>query len=313
MAIPWVTCARFSQCDARGKEAGTLRRAFLVVVLIGLSFGAGAAFNGSGLAWARALIQGRAGIPIAEVDAPTVTDPLEGDGIPSAPVPALASGASSKLPAAPAEQPAAPANPTQAASSPGSGDQAAEPVPPNAPAESSSSGGETPKTAVGSPASETPVDVPAPPLPATPAADSPAGVDPVAGAGESGKKDDIGWGDAPGSAPAAPVVPGRPNNRPRVDVAVSPAGMNTPAERNPGPANNAPSGWTEMRKRLQAQGIARYWIEGEPNGPVRFRCVIPLAGQRAVGQQFEGEGDDEFQAAEAALRRVALWKATEAR
>ena len=34
-----------------------------------------------------------------------------------------------------------------------------------------------------------------------------------------------------------------------------------------------------------------------------------LAGKAAVGQQFEAEAGDELQAAEAALRRVVLWRA----
>ena len=64
---------------------------------------------------------------------------------------------------------------------------------------------------------------------------------------------------------------------------------------------------------MHTLGVGRYWIEGEPNGLVRFRCVVPLAGKTAVGQQFEGEGDDEIQAAESALRRIVLWRATAAR
>jgi hypothetical protein len=66
-----------------------------------------------------------------------------------------------------------------------------------------------------------------------------------------------------------------------------------------------------MRMQLRQAGVARYWIEGEPGGTVRLRCLIPIAGQRAVGQQFEGEGTSESQAAERVLRRIALWKATE--
>ena len=72
-----------------------------------------------------------------------------------------------------------------------------------------------------------------------------------------------------------------------------------------------PAGWDGLRRRMKALGVARYWCEGEPGGPARFRCVIPTAGGRAVSQHFEAEGDDDLQAAEAALRRVALWKATE--
>jgi hypothetical protein len=62
---------------------------------------------------------------------------------------------------------------------------------------------------------------------------------------------------------------------------------------------------------MRALGVARYGIEGEPDGRVRFHCTIPLAGRRAVSQQFEADGDDEIQAAQMALRRIALWRATE--
>jgi hypothetical protein len=37
--------------------------------------------------------------------------------------------------------------------------------------------------------------------------------------------------------------------------------------------------------------------------------LIPLAGRQAVSQRFEAEGDDDFQAAQAAMRRIALWRA----
>jgi hypothetical protein len=63
---------------------------------------------------------------------------------------------------------------------------------------------------------------------------------------------------------------------------------------------------------MRTLGVARYGIEGEPDGRVRFHCVIPLAGRRAVSQHFEADGDDEIEAAQAALRRIALWRATEA-
>ena len=69
--------------------------------------------------------------------------------------------------------------------------------------------------------------------------------------------------------------------------------------------------WDALRKRLREAGVGRYELETELGGRSRFRCLVPLAGRRAVGQQFEGEGDDDFQAAEAALRRLSLWRATE--
>ena len=61
---------------------------------------------------------------------------------------------------------------------------------------------------------------------------------------------------------------------------------------------------------MKALGVARYTIEAETDGRVRFTCVIPVDGLKAVGHHFEAEGDDEPQAVEAALKRIALWKAT---
>jgi hypothetical protein len=58
-------------------------------------------------------------------------------------------------------------------------------------------------------------------------------------------------------------------------------------------------------------GVVRYTIEGVPGGRVSFSCLIPLAGRQAVAQRFEAEGDDEAQAARAALRRIVLWQAAE--
>jgi hypothetical protein len=78
------------------------------------------------------------------------------------------------------------------------------------------------------------------------------------------------------------------------------------------PAPPAETGeWAEVRKSMRALGVSRYGIDGEPGGRVRFHCVIPLAGRRAVSQHFEAEADDDLQAARAALKRVALWKATD--
>jgi hypothetical protein len=80
----------------------------------------------------------------------------------------------------------------------------------------------------------------------------------------------------------------------------------------PEAAAGDPADWAAVRKALRALGVSRYGVEGEPAGKVRFHCVIPLAGRRAVGQHFEADGDDDLQAARAALRRIALWRATEA-
>ena len=123
--------------------------------------------------------------------------------------------------------------------------------------------------------------------------------------------------DRPRIEPREPAPP--PSSSP-VDPNVTLAAMSTESPRAPSPLPSPaiPEGargaddWGTIRRKLHALGVARYGIEGEPNGRVRFHCVIPLAGRRAVGQQFEAEGADEIEAAQTALRRVALWRATEA-
>jgi hypothetical protein len=59
-------------------------------------------------------------------------------------------------------------------------------------------------------------------------------------------------------------------------------------------------------------GVLRYWAEGDSEGRVRFRCLIPVGGQGTVGQLFEAEGEDLLDAADRALRRAMVWKAAEA-
>ena len=67
--------------------------------------------------------------------------------------------------------------------------------------------------------------------------------------------------------------------------------------------------WEEVRRSMAELGVGRYWVEGEFGGTIRFRCVVPTAGERAVSQHFEAEGDDLAEAARDALRRIALWRA----
>jgi hypothetical protein len=64
---------------------------------------------------------------------------------------------------------------------------------------------------------------------------------------------------------------------------------------------------------MQAMGVSRFTIEGQPGGRVVFSCLIPVAGRQAVAQRFEADGEDAVQAARAALRRVALWRAAQPR
>jgi hypothetical protein len=136
-------------------------------------------------------------------------------------------------------------------------------------------------------------DVPAPPAPVAAPVDN--------ALIKEDEPESVAWKDAPDSlAPAKPILPSQPNAA--ADSAVAAAGLSQ---------TGAPESWAVMRKKLREAGVSRYWIEGEPGGAVRLRCLIPLAGQRAVGQQFEADGATETQAAESVLRRIVLWKATE--
>ncbi len=138
---------------------------------------------------------------------------------------------------------------------------------------------------------------------------------------------DPGWSDVPGSAPAAAALPRPQDVTPKTDPALSRAALplGEPAQAgsdktqpagasstDPKPVAAGSGSWTDLGRRLKAMGVTRYWIDGDLNGRARFRCVIPLAGQHAVGQQFEAEADDAATAAEITLRRIILWKATEA-
>jgi hypothetical protein len=272
-----------------------VRKAILVVALIGASFGGGAAVNGPGLAWAQRFLTHQLGgdAPASggenDLIAPTIDEipsvadaDTPGDPLPAAPLPPLATATApdpSPVPVEPKAKakvaPASPAaTPTVAEPEPIDLDSAGPPL-------------DGPDTATAD-------DVPAPPAPA---ATGPADLELKDDAPE-----EIAWKDAPDShAPARPIVPSGPSPTNPADPAVAAAGLSR---------SEAPS-WSVMRQKLRDAGVSRYWIEGEPGGEVRLRCLIPVAGQRAVGQQFEGDGASEAQAAESVLRRITLWKATE--
>jgi hypothetical protein len=274
-----------------------IRKTLLVVVLVASSFSGGAVVNGPGLKYAQSWIQARiensGGAEVEVADA-------ELDGFPTAPMPPIVSEETSEVAApgllatqteSPAPEPAPPADPavTPAATPPAETPAPPPTAPPAAPA------------ATPAPANATP---PAQPAPAatTPA---PATTD---------------WADAPDSqAPAAAVVPGRPAAGEEASAPpplATPTTATEPPASTPTPAPAEPAAtaeaWTLLSQRMSAAGITRYWVEGEPGGRVRFRCAIPLAGERAVAQQFEAEADDLPAAAQAALNRITLWRATEA-
>jgi hypothetical protein len=164
------------------------------------------------------------------------------------------------------------------------------------------------------PAAAGPGGPPAPPAASEIPAPSPPGgalpkLEPTPPSSESGPE--------PGGSglTVAPDAADRPPADSSLSQAVRPAesdpnSSGTDADSSP-PAPSA-GNWPALRTRLAEAGVARYWIEGEPTGRVRIRCVVPLAGETAVGQQFEAEADTEAHAAELALRRITLWHAAEA-
>lgn len=250
-----------------------MKKALFAVVLVAASFAGGAAINGPGLAWARTLLRPKP-VALGPLLPPPPNDP------PPRAEGSDATGADD--PDAPPAIPAAPRPPlTVDLPSKGTKPAVTKPVAkPSAPPERLD-----PKAVA---EGTTTLEGPAPtPGDDDPALDPPA-IRPVADAGDAK--------DAHDDPAVGRAVVDRVN----------------PPELKPAAATAAGSDWPALRRRMAELGVSRYWVEGEPGGACRFRCVIPVAGERAVGQQFEAEGDDVLRAAEAALKRVALWKATEA-
>jgi hypothetical protein len=83
-------------------------------------------------------------------------------------------------------------------------------------------------------------------------------------------------------APLSPADPPAPLG-PGLDAAVSPT-SNKPASATATATEPAADqgDWAEIRRGLKAAGVSRYGMEGEPGGRVRFQCVIPVVGRRAV-------------------------------
>jgi hypothetical protein len=285
-----------------------MRQALFAVVLVAASFAGGAVVNGPGLRWFQTVVMNRLGFDHELNDPPTppptpATDDPSG-GIPASPIPPLVVGPPSSE---------KPQDETQAKS-------------PNEPRTSIAvKSPNEPKAPVGADSPNEP-RTPNEPKDPVAAADLPPfqlsdQKEPAARTAEAARPD-------PPAAPPDRTAPGREASDAPVSLAsLSAPGSDRTDPRHPDPAPEPepasgattsgpsadPADWTEVRRALRDLGVSRYGVEGEPAGRVRFHCVIPLAGRRAVGQHFEAEGDDELQAARAALRRVALWRAAEAR
>ena len=79
----------------------------------------------------------------------------------------------------------------------------------------------------------------------------------------------------------------------------------------PKPAAGGNDNWAVLERKMQSLGVSRYTMDGEPGGRIVFSCLIPVGGRQAVTQRFEAEGDDIIHAAQVALRRIVLWRASQ--
>jgi hypothetical protein len=285
-----------------------MRKALFAVVLVCASFAGGAVVNGPGLRWAQSVASARLGLGLSEGsegDAgeletlsahhePPSSRPGDPEQVPARPIPPLVIDAPDLLGKADGgENSGAADEPGKSSkSTPAGSDLADSALPGLAP---------VPETAP-------PLE---PPAPLTTSQDRPneanvAAIEPKSRIDkektEAPRDEDrgkTGTDDGPSGKPSL--------NDPPVRLA---SVEDAPAA-SPAPGTGGDGDWAEVRRTMRSLGVSRYGIEGEPGGRVRFHCVIPLAGRRAVGQQFEAEGDDDLQAARAALKRVALWRATE--
>jgi len=298
-----------------GKEAVTVRQVVLVVVLVAAAFLGGAFVNGPGLRWARTQVLGSLGLreenEIASVDLKGATNPEptgEGarptkngprtDSGPLAPIPSLVtedeagkSHASDRHPPRPLGDARRPASPPAL-----TGPIASSPAAVN-------SRKAVPRAEKSAPRSASDTEPPALLDPSV----KPASTTPIGGPATLDREVAPALLNTLASLmPAGPPPPDAAS--PSVETAPPP--LSRPETK---PETTAGEDWAALGRKMHALGVTRFSIEGTPGGPVVFSCLIPLAGRQAVAQRFEAEADDGYRAAQAALRRVALWRATQPR
>jgi hypothetical protein len=290
----------------QGKEAAAVRKAFLVVVLVAASFLGGVFVNGPGLQWVEARALRSLGLhnvgEIALVDlksavssdgnADEQTLAAQGNGAPEGPLtatPALLS------------EPESPQH-----------DNSDRPSTFQAGLKSSSSGLNLPNSR--SPGMS-PSSTKRPGALARAREHRTQAADP-----------DVKQASAT-SRPSDSDVSEHPDSTAKPDIldtlaALLPSTSNSSTTQQPFPASLPPPStqksivsssddWAIVERKMQSMGVSRYTVDGEPGVRVVFSCLIPLAGRQAITQRFEAEGDDIIQAAQATLRRITLWRATQ--
>jgi hypothetical protein len=285
----------------QGKEAVTVRRVMLVIVLVSASFLGGAFVNGPGLQWVQTKLLRSLGLnnegEITSVDLKAVVS-----------ADTTSDGPMSVKPAADAIQ-----GPLTTPPSLLTEDELSKYDAPNRPStlqghlKSASTGSILRRPELSSAKRSSTLVKSAKPEP--PASDM--SVRPV-GAMASLAAATVSSGLATNSAPAllnslATSLPANTasSNSP-LSVLSPPAGMSAPKSTGSGNDN-----WAILERKMQSLGVSCYMVEGEPGGRIVFSCLIPVAGRQAVAQRFEAEGDDIIHAAQAAIRRIILWQATQ--
>lgn len=281
------------------KESESLRKLLGVITLLAVSFAGGATANGPAGAWVRKLLQSkrieslhlgsmfnsRESAPDdASARATIQQTTAMADAIPSAPMPLLDSSNDLTPPEPRSARPAESNNKPRPKGIPNRRPERNDSPLPLAPPADSGSSSNSEKAAAGEPAAERPPE-------------------PLRPEGQL--------------IPAEQPEPD--HQRPPVDrhdSAFKLAALANPAEstrspESPRPRADEPDAWKQLHERMLKLHVNRYTIEGALDGTVRFRCVVPLAGTTAVGRVFEAEASDPIQAATSALKRVALWQATE--
>lgn len=114
------------------------------------------------------------------------------------------------------------------------------------------------------------------------------------------------------TAAPAPMVPppamgtaSRAEERPKVDAAVTQAGLNGAASPK---AAGAEQTWPELMKKLQSHGVNNISMQGTTSGKLKIKCELASA-DGLKSQPIEGEGETPQAAAQMALRRVLLFNA----
>jgi hypothetical protein len=290
----------------QGREAAPVRKAMLVIVLVAASFLGGAFVNGPGLQWAETRVLRSLGLndggEIASVDLkPAVGSETRLDELRSAkPGTSISEGPRAPIPSILTEDESS------------QSDNADRPSALQTRPKSNSVGVDTPSSELRATAPSS-MKQPVTPSKALKQQVTPADSN-VKQASLSSRP--VGSGDAERlDANAKPDILDTlaallPSNS-ESSASGSPAPPSPPAASAQKRFLDGSDSWTVLERKMQSLGITRYTIEGQPGDHVVFSCLIPLAGRQAIAQRFEAEGDDMVQAAQSALRRITLWRATQ--